>query len=152
MRGKTPPPQRGWKIAGITPACAGKRDARKSMQFAAEDHPRVCGEKFVSSILTIGAGGSPPRVRGKVFWFFLPESLHRITPACAGKSKKKFQPKFKTKDHPRVCGEKSMCSKSLQLPQGSPPRVRGKVISSWQSSTKTGITPACAGKRNIHAV
>ena len=30
---------------GITPACAGKREAMRVRQIEKEDHPRVCGEK-----------------------------------------------------------------------------------------------------------
>ena len=113
-------------VLRITPACAGKRDARKSMQFAAEDHPRVCGEKRRNNGGPDTGIGSPPRVRGKVlFWC----SLVR----CA-------------EDHPRVCGEK-FCRRS-HLPGfwGSPPRVRGKACRSVAGCALRRITPACAGK------
>ena len=74
------------------------------------------------------------------------------------------------RDHPRVCGEKVCFSNCPRGKQGSPPRVRGKVGSSFrihlrcrdhprvcgekpstlQFIVEDGrITPACAGKR-IH--
>ena len=33
---------------GITPACAGKSLARELLLIVSRDHPRVCGEKYVS--------------------------------------------------------------------------------------------------------
>ena len=39
--------------AGITPACAGKRRRRFPLPSRTEDHPRVCGEKKLSSSAAI---------------------------------------------------------------------------------------------------
>ena len=50
------------------------------------------------------------------------------------------------KDHPRVCGEKSVVQASVSSPQGSPPRMRGKAGPEGQHHQPAGITPACAGK------
>ena len=36
--------------AGITPACAGRRDTRRNARKVGEDHPRVCGEKAYSAV------------------------------------------------------------------------------------------------------
>ena len=65
-------------------------------------------------------------MRGKVREFWIYDDLERITPAYAGKSKKKGVFLEKPKDHPRLCGEKQK-----KTPCGFP---RG------------GITPAYAGK------
>ena len=48
----------------------------------------------------------PPHVRGKVNWQILVFIPIRITPACAGKRRKKCLKRLPTKDHPRMCGEK----------------------------------------------
>ena len=71
---------------GITPACAGRRCPAVIDQREAEDHPRVCGEKFGTPLTVSSVLGSPPRVRGeegkgKDKW-----KRDRITPACAGRS------------------------------------------------------------------
>ena len=50
---------------GITPACAGKRQAFGEVEAKNEDHPRVCGEKSLSAKIEFLRWGSPPRVRGK---------------------------------------------------------------------------------------
>ena len=50
----------------ITPACAGKRRSEPRCEERQKDHPRVCGEKLLSSSSVWSLTGSPPRVRGKV--------------------------------------------------------------------------------------
>jgi len=46
-----------------------------------------------------------------------------------------------------VCGEQSENSGQVYFLVGSPPRVRGAVISSKFAFRSIGITPACAGSR-----
>ena len=46
-----------------------------------------------------------------------------------------------------MCGEKASLVLSVLSLQGSPPHVRGKVQSAASPVPKSGITPACAGKR-----
>ena len=71
---------------GITPACAGKRPLRCFNVVTCEDHPRMCGEKAVRTVLTLDRMGSPPHVRGKDAGHFCADHVTGITPACAGKS------------------------------------------------------------------
>ena len=85
-------------------------------------------------------------MRGKVHIYMLVLILNRITPAYAGKSAAfpcKIHPFW---DHPRLCGEKCPAFEILQLNQGSPPPMRGKVVQHLFSLFETGITPAYAGK------
>ena len=72
---------------------------------------------------------------------------HGITPACAGKRKKKSGKKDTSRDHPRVCGEKVKDAIAPTALAGSPPRVRGKDRKLLHNLFGQGITPACAGKR-----
>ena len=74
----------------------------------------------------------------------------RITPACAGKSEQCGGTGTTDWDHPRMCGEKHNRSYQQGLERGSPPHVRGKVIDDGRGLEEPGITPACAGKRNLH--
>ena len=71
----------------------------------------------------------------------------RITPACAGKRLHHRKNLHNVQDHPRVCGEKFSKSTRKRSGIGSPPRVRGKVLSIPAAGGFAGITPACAGKR-----
>ena len=112
--------------AGITPACAGKSRRLHSPSAKRRDHPRVRGEKCAEWRERARKIGSPPRARGKDRLSRRSPRLAGITPACAGKSMRKFG--------------------VLGLLLGSPPRARGKgVLSSFELLNK-GITPACAGK------
>ena len=65
VRGKLYPRLTVSKLAGITPACAGKTLDSHSINDAIKDHPRVCGENPVILPSWMRGGGSPPRVRGK---------------------------------------------------------------------------------------
>ena len=109
----------------------------------------MCGEKANRQRAAYPTQGSPPRVRGKVLSTAHFVLTFRITPACAGKSTEPPPNRRGRQDHPRVCGEKHLGQRpGLQL-VGSPPRVRGKEKTSSCSLNVLGITPACAGKRDV---
>ena len=69
-----------------------------------------------------------------------------ITPACAGKRSRRTGRRWRSRDHPRVCGEKGPEEMARYLMGGSPPHVRGKVGLRLIAAQDDGITPACAGK------
>ncbi len=71
------------------------------------DHPRVCGEKLMSSISCSLDSGSPPRMRGKAYDEEHVPYGERITPAYAGKRALERSGRAAVGDHPRVCGEKT---------------------------------------------
>ena len=129
MRGKDGVYVLGCSGHGITPAYAGKRHCGVVHLGEPGDHPRVCGEKGGFQRQLQHGGGSPPRMRGKVFRLCLLRSPHRITPAYAGKSHRLHPDGRWCWDHPRVCGE--------------------KCTACGVSPITVGITPAYAGKRDI---
>ena len=109
----------------------------------------MCGEKLSTTSTDIHPAGSPPRVRGKVLVTVFLCFCAGITPACAGKSRA-MRPQFPLhRDHPRVCGEKSVFPSGAASTVGSPLRVRGKVAPESTSGSLIGITPAYAGKSSI---
>ena len=136
--------------AGITPACAGKRDALGNIAEGIGDHPRMCGEKRCWSSLRVSPRGSPPHVRGKVCNCQHSNSPIGITPACAGKSYVFIVCCAVNRDHPRMCGEKRKRLLYQGFARGSPPHVRGKEKVSPFLFGNIGITPACAGKSIIN--
>ena len=73
-------------------------------------------------------------------------NIIRITPAYAGKSMYQILFDLNTKDHPRLCGEKGMEKKLHICFMGSPPPMRGKVLSHTPITAGRRITPAYAGK------
>ena len=127
MRGKVEARVQHRDDPGITPACAGK--------------------SAFSLLITGQPKGSPPRVRGKVVHVLIRKGNTGITPACAGKSQVPNLEITRSRDHPRVCGEKFTRKSAINCGSGSPPRVRGKVQCKYWRAPSDGITPACAGKR-----
>ena len=53
--------------------------------------------------------GSPPRVRGKQIQHRRARGAAGITPARAGKTRSSILNTVSRKDHPRACGENSIC-------------------------------------------
>ena len=119
----------GWlmlTLTGITPAWAGKR---------------VFDDAYIDFYY-----GSPPRRRGKVVLTEHHHAAKRITPAWAGKSTACAVFRGGRRDHPRVGGEKREEKQAGAEWEGSPPRGRGKGMTSWGGVLKDRITPAWAGK------
>ena len=151
MRGKDGFVVQAYGGTGITPACAGKSLPAPAGHSPIRDHPRVCGEKVIALRAARQILGSPPRVRGKDDGRLHVLVSVRITPACAGKSSSPISVSSDPRDHPRVCGEKAALPGISWTEKGSPPRVRGKVRKHRSVIRELGITPACAGKRDIQS-
>ena len=138
----------------ITPACAGRslRPSRAECSF--QDHPRVCGEKLYRLHVKSSFIGSPPRVRGEAALRIEDLVPSRITPACAGRRHTHSRRSARSRDHPRVCGEKSAGVNVNRSAQGSPPRVRGEDHVIVREMADAGITPRVRGEgvagRNAH--
>ena len=106
MRGKV---RRQYEKDGagrITPAYAGKRNCGCKFVHCGKDHPRICGEKGMVTLLLGNGLGSPPHMRGKVMVAPVFSAILGITPAYAGKSREINQQEEIDRDHPRICGEK----------------------------------------------
>ena len=88
----------------------------------------------------------PPHMRGKDASRTDVYVLAGITPAYAGKSSERWQFRTNRRDHPRVCGEKNAAVLPCGLVLGSPPRMRGKVLTPIELLLFHGITLAYAGK------
>ena len=149
MRGKVKGTQEQWDMAGITPAYAGKSNDHSCISVWNGDHPRVCGEKKSLHSVPVVRVGSPPRMRGKERGSVCSSYFARITPAYAGKSEKVNGAGNSFQDHPRVCGEKVSSTSPMKCLKGSPPRMRGKGSLVCPFCSRSGITPAYAGKRFI---
>ena len=133
----------------ITPAYAGKRivDGDKTLDF--EDHPRLRGEKYKLRLHDMTFMGSPPLTRGKAWGGGGGAGGWRITPAYAGKSRYPYRWNGRSKDHPRLRGEKYTLCPSRENADGSPPLTRGKACPTHFRQPQSGITPAYAGKSGV---
>ena len=117
----------------ITPACAGKSFTCGRCSSICQDHPRMCGEKLIPTVLSARTMGSPPHVRGKAYFPAREAWKGWITPACAGKSRCRSRTSPDRWDHPRMCGEKHQVKTTLQGGTGLPPHVRGKGCFSYEA-------------------
>ena len=149
MRGKGQCYRDSSIVAGITPAYAGKRKHAADVRSVEQDHPRLCGEKFLSCRHKYLNVGSPPPMRGKVKYACKEWNRPGITPAYAGKRRKNRDSYNGKKDHPRLCGEKNCQHTQFQIVIGSPPPMRGKVLEVCKMKVGIRITPAYAGKRGV---
>ena len=70
----------------------------------------------------------------------------RITPAGAGKTAEHLSGQQVLRDHPRRCGENKPHAVGIIGQPGSPPQVRGKLVSPKDKTPFLRITPAGAGK------
>ncbi len=84
------------------------------------------------------------RGKGSVLTYSVPE--YGITPAYAGKSSRSQNSRLERRDHPRLCGEKTIPLLCRRSTEGSPPPMRGKVDSMYEVGFQSRITPAYAGK------
>ena len=64
VRGTGDSAENDFELSGIIPACAGNRHRGDLQDRYQGDHPRVCGEQFVSLLAKVRVKGSSPRVRG----------------------------------------------------------------------------------------
>ena len=108
MRGKEKACTYILTLQGITPAYAGKSDEAFYQTDDIWDHPRLCGEKLYPALIADSVPGSPPPMRGKEYGLNPQKGGVRITPAYAGKSNCQKHGLQMHKDHPRLCGEKSV--------------------------------------------
>ena len=146
VRGKHYRARRTRQRSGITPAGAGKTSRHTTPRCLARDHPRRCGENADLQGLVDGLTGSPPQVRGKRRVCRAGCHKHGITPAGAGKTRRRDRAEADERDHPRRCGENDRWNCISTANKGSPPQVRGKRIGAMSATVTNRITPAGAGK------
>ena len=126
MRGQADNPGFLRHEAGITPADAGTRKQTGPTTKSIKDHPRGCGDKYISARQICSIRGSPPRMRGQVVSTLTKRLSPRITPADAGTRLQGQQMTYpagitpadagtsasfsmdlsRSWDHPRGCGDK----------------------------------------------
>ena len=122
------------RLTGITPAHAGKTIRPRTAATRRRDHPRACGENASPTKISSCRAGSPPRMRGKPCHTSAPEMPVGITPAHAGKTGFPSLRPRPAGDHPRACGENGGRGMNRESVTGSPPRMRGKPLNSFNRS------------------
>ena len=130
---------------GIIPAYAGNTKDYREHAPHVWDHPRVCGEHHMTSIMVHLNWGSSPRMRGTPTNNNTSFIVAGIIPAYAGNTCEERRRCGQDRDHPRVCGEHDVCNSGLAVNQGSSPRMRGTLTAEQWLDMHRGIIPAYAG-------
>ena len=92
-------------VSGITPTYVGNTTRPTASTTKDEDHPHVCGEYTVVSILKTPSLGSPPRMWGIHYRKVGAKKAIRITPTYVGNTVPINTVWRGIEDHPHVCGE-----------------------------------------------
>ena len=130
----------------IIPARAGQTSPPIMVYGWPTDHPRACGANYCSARLKSRAHGSSPRVRGKPDRVVRVPDVGRIIPARAGQTMRHRPPNHEHADHPRACGANKAWDGTSAPPDGSSPRVRGKLCDVLGEHARGRIIPARAGQ------
>ena len=131
--------------ARIIPAYAGNASGSLAWKWASPDHPRVCGERFLSGIFAASRAGSSPRMRGTLASQQHIDGVRRIIPAYAGNAPRACSTCRPVPDHPRVCGERIDGGVRPVCGHGSSPRMRGTLDRQHRTRCTARIIPAYAG-------
>ena len=132
------------------PAYAGKTYALANSRNPFSEHPRVCGENGYQSRAISLPIGTSPRMRGKQNRTLDQPQILRNIPAYAGKTTPNSSQSSKTMEHPRVCGENASLPFAEMRPEGTSPRMRGKLLGRPQDLQDERNIPAYAGKTLNH--
>ena len=132
-------------LAGIIPAYAGNTSVAYPPRKRGRDHPRVCGEHFVSDCSVDKSAGSSPRMRGTLKMYAIEDMNVGIIPAYAGNTTGVVVAVMVSGDHPRVCGEHFGTARGGGTHRGSSPRMRGTPRRASLQRFWTRIIPAYAG-------
>ena len=108
------------------PAYAGKTTPDSKLGGYVSEHPRVCGENWLSVLAFIHAA--------------------RNIPAYAGKTLHWTNSEIIISEHPRVCGENKWGQNQHQRYNGTSPRMRGKRGPHLHGGPAKRNIPAYAGK------
>ena len=152
MRGKQHLRIRDQLSNGLIPAHAGKTPYAVRQHEELGAHPRACGENFTLSRPRLISSGSSPRMRGKRVKPSNTAGESGLIPAHAGKTLIAALPTIIQKAHPRACGENVFHDVPPFLPEGSSPRMRGKLDSSFSAVCLWRLIPAHAGKTSVRSM
>ena len=112
-------------IDRFIPACAGNAWIAPTRCSDQSVHPRMRGERMVSPNIVVSPTGSSPHARGTPDEDALRDGHRRFIPACAGNAFPGFFQERIQAVHPRMRGERSGASMSLEKIPGSSPHARG---------------------------
>ena len=118
----------------------------------AEDHPRACGEHPYFRGVTLGSGGSSPRMRGTPIGIAPRVSPDGIIPAHAGNTPHARRIFHCLQDHPRACGEHPATTILHDNPAGIIPAHAGNTYNSICFLSIDRDHPRACGEHYMYGV
>ena len=146
MRGKRHSRVKQLASLGLIPAHAGKTRPLEASVVTCGAHPRACGENASAEKPFEYRSGSSPRMRGKLEVAPSNACSAGLIPAHAGKTRAAVRESWKSRAHPRACGENPIPSLIAASVAGSSPRMRGKRVRHRKYFHGDRLIPAHAGK------
>ena len=131
---------------GLIPAHAGKTMTTFSIRRISSAHPRSRGENITARGGRARRWGSSPLTRGKRVRPRARQTLGRLIPAHAGKTRLSSSSSCHGRAHPRSRGENLIGYSVTQRHLGSSPLTRGKRRRDLDEAVPDGLIPAHAGK------
>ena len=129
---------------GIISACAEQTLRRPTRPHHGRDHLRVCGADLMATLCDPFRLGSSPRVRSRPHVVDDDVTRGGIISACAEQTVSSASRSGSARDHLRVCGADSHCTRQTIHRSGSSPRVRSRHIPRPVADEVSGIISACA--------
>ena len=133
------------QVRRFIPACAGDATFHRNTASADTVHPRMRGERGISSSTTSGSTGSSPHARGTRLFSLRKPARGWFIPACAGNARRRRCPSRPVSVHPRMRGERSLWSHAIASAAGSSPHARGTHGHGRGKRLDARFIPACAG-------
>ena len=130
--------------SGIISACAEQTLRRPTRPHHGRDHLRVCGADLMATLCDPFRLGSSPRVRSRPHVVDDDVTRGGIISACAEQTVSSASRSGSARDHLRVCGADSHCTRQTIHRSGSSPRVRSRLRCSIVRWVGRGIISACA--------
>ena len=135
-------------MPGLTPAHAGKTNARRGMKYRGAAHPRSRGENQSRVRRHTPPPGSSPLTRGKQSEGTGAFTHHGLIPAHAGKTLSIVSLFYKVKAHPRSRGENPANARAASSTSGSSPLTRGKLSGGVGCELQSGAHPRSRGENS----
>ena len=136
---------------GIISACAEQTLRRPTRPHHGRDHLRVCGADLMATLCDPFRLGSSPRVRSRPHVVDDDVTRGGIISACAEQTVSSASRSGSARDHLRVCGADSHCTRQTIHRSGSSPRVRSRRPVQLQTDRQDGIISACAEQTYVQS-
>ena len=132
-------------VCGSSPHARGTLDAccriRQGLRFI----PACAGNAVVIDRVPQRHPGSSPHARGTPVLCGDGHGGSRFIPACAGNAFPDLHPVRASAVHPRMRGERDVCTRPIPFSSGSSPHARGTRRRCPGSAPRHRFIPACAG-------